>query len=139
MQNVQELQEASTKIVNDVQQFRTDITEGLQQTQQVEASIIEQSNDDKLLEKLTVIADYIEQKDESQQIVESIEAKISAMKPDNSEIKNLLDFIASQVVNANENSVKMETLSRKVDLIETKLSSLEQYMARLIEYLDEDE
>lgn len=138
-QNVQELQEASTKIVNDVQQFRTDIADGLQQNQQVETSIIEQPNDDKLLEKLTAIAEYIEQKDDSQQIVESLDAKISALRPDNSEIKNLLDFIASQVVNANENSVKMETLSRKVDSIETKLSSLEQYMARLIEYLDEDE
>lgn len=137
VQNVQELQEASTKIVNDV--LRTGIADDLQQTQQVEASIIEQPNDDKLLEKLTAIAEYIEQKDDSQQIVESLDAKISALKPDNSEIKNLLDFIASQVVNANENSVKMETLSRKVDSIETKLSSLEQYMARLIEYLDEDE
>lgn len=139
IQNIQQLQEQSGKIVQNVQDFQSDISGEIHNLQPQNTPIVERSTDEEILEKLGTIAEYIEQKDESQQIVESIEEKISSLKPDNSEIKNLLDFIASQVVSTNENSVKTEILSKKIDSMETKLSSLEQYMARLIEYLDEDE
>lgn len=150
IQNIQQLQEQSSaaidkfseqsgKIVQNVQEFQSDISGEIHNLQPQNTPIVERSTDEEILEKLDTIAEYIEQKDESQQIVESIEEKISTLKPDNSEIKNLLDFIASQVVSTNENSVKTEILSKKIDSMETKLSSLEQYMARLIEYLDEDE
>ena len=138
-QNIQAIQEQSVQVNQNVQQIQSDISEEIQQIQPQSTPIVENNTDEEILEKLNTIAEYIEQKDESQQIVESIEEKISSLKPDNSELKNLLDFIASQVVSANENSMKTEMLSRKIDSMETKLSSLEQYMARLIEYLDEDE
>lgn len=138
-QTVQSLKESSMQLVDDVQQIKSELADEIKQNQAVVTPIVKNSGDDEILTKLSAITEYIEQKDDSNQIVESIETKISALKPDNSEIKNLLDFIAAQVVNANENSMKTEALSRKIDLIETKLSSLEQYMARLIEYLDEDE
>lgn len=131
--------EQSSQIVQNVHEFQADISGEIHNLQPQSAPIVESSADEEILEKLNTIAEFIEQKDESQQIVESIEEKISALKPDNSEVKNLLDFIASQVVSTNENSMKTELLARKIDSMETKLSSLEQYMARLIEYLDEDE
>ncbi len=137
--SLSQMNEQSDKLLQNIQNMQnsqSDISSEIQDLQQPSSV---SSNNEEILEKLGVIAEYIEQKDESQQIVESIEEKISTLKPDNSEVKNLLDFIAAQVVNANENSLKTETLSRKIDTIETKLSSLEQYMARLIEYLDEDE
>ena len=59
-------------------------------------------------------------------------------KTNNSEIKKLLDFIAAQVVNMNENSSKTDMLAKKLDMVESKISNLEQYMAKLIDYLDED-
>lgn len=137
-----QLNEQSETIIQNIQNIKnseTDISTEIQDLQPDFAPVQNLSNNEEILEKLNVITEYIEQKDESQQIVESIEEKISTLKPDNSEVKNLLDFIASQVVNANENSLKTEILARKIDTIETKLSSLEQYMARLMEYLDEDE
>lgn len=136
---IDKISEQSDKIVRNVQDLQSDISGEIHNLQPQNTSIVERSTDEEIIEKLAAIAEYIEQKDDSQQIVESIEEKITALKPDNSEIKNLLDFIASQVVSANENSIKTELLSKKIDSMETKLSSLEQYMARLIEYLDEDE
>ena len=134
---LEKFSEQSDKISQNVQDFQADIS--LHNLQPKNDAIVENSAEEDILEKLNTIAEFIEQKDESQQIVESIEEKISELKPDNSEIRNLLDFIATQVVSANENSMKTEILARKIDSMETKLSSLEQYMARLIEYLDEDE
>lgn len=136
---LEKFNEQSSQIAQNVQDFQSDISGEIHNLQPQSTPIVESSAEEEILEKLNTIAEFIEQKDESQQIVESLEEKISALKPDNSEVKNLLDFIASQVVSTNENSMKTELLARKIDSMETKLSSLEQYMARLIEYLDEDE
>jgi hypothetical protein len=133
-ENVEQIQISGEKLFEDVQEI-------LQQQQETVETFISNNKDkeETLYSKMELIADYISKQDEIPKIYESFEQRISAIKPDNSEIKNLLDFIASQVVSTNENSLKSDILARKIESMETKLSSLEQYMARLIEYIDEDE
>lgn len=69
-----------------------------------------------------------------------LEAKIDDIsnKDEDSEIKSVLDFIASQMIAANENAVNNKVLSQKMETVEHQLGKFEKNIARLVSYLDED-
>ena len=97
---------------------------------------------DEILQNIKNLSNLIEKNEDNNQskiteMIEDTNAFIQS-KTDNSEIKNLLDFIATQVVNMNENDTQNEIFEKRLDAIENKISNLEQYMAKLIDYLDED-
>lgn len=68
-------------------------------------------------------------------IEETAQAKT---QEENSEIKTVLDFIASQVISANENSINNKVLNQKMEVMEHQLSKFEKNIAKLVSYLDED-
>ena len=106
------------------------------------AEPVSQPDNSEIIENLHAIANLIEENktDNQTKINELLQdtTEFVQNKTDNSEIKNLLDFIATQVVNINENNSKTDILAKRLDTIENKLSTLEQYMAKLVDYLDED-
>lgn len=55
-----------------------------------------------------------------------------------SEIKTILDFIASQVISANENSINNKALNQKIEIIEHQLTKFDKNLAKIVSYLDED-
>ncbi|MGN0004905.1 MAG: hypothetical protein ACI37Z_02850 [Candidatus Gastranaerophilaceae bacterium] len=92
-------------------------------------------------ENLHTIADLIEQNEKNSQLRM---VELSCEKADNDEnakdeeIKQLLSHIAEQNEVIVEKSLETEVLAEKINTMEAKLSSLEQYMGKLIEYLEED-
>lgn len=111
-------------------------------TREKPAEPVSQPDNSEIIENLHAIANLIEENktDNQTKINELLQdtTEFVQNKTDNSEIKNLLDFIAAQVVNINENNSKTDILAKRLDTIENKLSTLEQYMAKLVDYLDED-
>ena len=67
----------------------------------------------------------------------SIETKLEKGE-ESSEMKTILDFIASQVISANENSINNKVLNQKMEIMEHQLSKFEKNIAKLVSYLDED-
>lgn len=73
------------------------------------------------------------------QIIEAIENSQKQEEADeSSEIKPVLDFIASQVISANENSINNKVLNQKMEVMEHQLSKFEKNIAKIVSYLDED-
>lgn len=91
-------------------------------------------------ENLHTIADLIEQneKNSQQRMVELSYEKVDDSADKDEEIKELLNHIAEQNEIIAEKTAETEMLAEKINSMETKLSSLEQYMGKLIEYLEED-
>lgn len=91
-------------------------------------------------ENLHTIADLIEQneKNSQQRMVELSYEKVDDSADKDDEIKELLNHIAEQNDLIAEKTAETEMLAEKINSMETKLSSLEQYMGKLIEYLEED-
>ncbi|MDD3237466.1 MAG: hypothetical protein PHV37_05145 [Candidatus Gastranaerophilales bacterium] len=54
------------------------------------------------------------------------------------EMKTVMDFIASQVISANENSINNKVLNQKMEVMEHQLAKFEKNIARIVSYLDED-
>ncbi|MBQ2644905.1 hypothetical protein IJG14_04950 [bacterium] len=119
LQDIKDNQLENTEIIDGKQIDFSEISDGLQKV----VNLIEHNE--------------VENKNKITELLQDTTAAVQ-QQSDNAEIKNLLDFIAAQVVNMNENSSKTEVLSKKIDILENKISNLEQYMARLIDYLDED-
>lgn len=71
---------------------------------------------------------------------ESLDSKleIATKEEDTSEVKTVLDFIASQVIAANENSINNKVLNQKMEIMEHQLSKFEKNIAKLVSYLEED-
>lgn len=86
---------------------------------------------------LTEISDKFQKQEEK---IANLEAKIDELsqKDEDSEIKSVLDFIASQVIAVNENSANNKVLSQKMETVEHQLGKFEKNIARLVSYLDED-
>ncbi len=124
------------------QQMLQDIKENQQNLAVPTPEDNENTDNSAILEGLQQLAELIEKEKQDNQtkINEVLQDTTAALqqKSENSEIKKLLDFIAAQVVNMNENSSKTDLLNKKIESVEAKISNLEQYMARLIDYLDED-
>ena len=101
-----------------------------------------ENSTNEILENIKNLSNLIEKNEDNNQtkITELLEDtnEFVQNKAYFSEIKNLLDFIATQVVNMNENNTQNEIFEKRLDNIENKISNLEQYMAKLIDYLDED-
>lgn len=91
-------------------------------------------------ENLHTIADLIEQneKNSQQRMVELSYEKVDDTSDKDDEVKELLNHIAEQNDLIAEKTAETEMLAEKINSMETKLSSLEQYMGKLIEYLEED-
>ncbi len=72
--------------------------------------------------------------------IESLESKIVEMGniDENSEMKSVLDFIASQMIAVNENAMNSKVLAQKIETVEQQLNKFEKNIARLVSYLDED-
>lgn len=71
---------------------------------------------------------------------DSLDSKIegATKTEDTSEVKTVLDFIASQVIAANENSINNKVLNQKMEIMEHQLSKFEKNIAKLVSYLEED-
>lgn len=101
---------------------------------------LESASEDKttqLENLLTEISDKFQKQEEK---IAELEAKIDELnnKNEDSEIKSVLDFIASQIIAANENAVNNKVLSQKMETMEHQLGKFEKNIARLVSYLDED-
>ncbi len=114
----------------------------IQSLQETQAPVVPDASNQEIIEHLRELADLIEQNENNNQIrmsqIANNKTSENTSQNDCSDLKPMLDFIASQVVNANENAMKTDLLSKKIETLELKMSSFERYMSKLIDYLDED-
>ena len=131
LQDNQELQNAR------VAQLKDDFSQNFQQIEQViveqKEEIVEEEPREEpnlaVLDKLTDLTDLID---------ERITPKTPEQQAEDENVKSMIDFIAAQVANINENSEKTEKLSKKIDDLEEKMNSIEGYLAKIVNYLEED-
>ena len=131
LQDNQELQNAR------VAQLKDDFSQNFQQIEQViveqKEEIVEEEPREEpnlaVLDKLTDLTDLID---------ERIAPKTPEQQAEDENVKSMIDFIAAQVANINENSEKTEKLSKKIDDLEEKMNSIEGYLAKIVNYLEED-
>lgn len=131
LQDNQELQNAR------VAQLKDDFSQNFQQIEQViveqKEEIVEEEPQEEpnlaVLDKLTDLTDLID---------ERIAPKTPEQQAEDENVKSMIDFIAAQVANINENSEKTEKLSKKIDDLEEKMNSIEGYLAKIVNYLEED-
>ncbi|MCR5260315.1 MAG: hypothetical protein K6C94_00575 [Candidatus Gastranaerophilales bacterium] len=138
MEKLESEQVLTQKLLNDIKEY---LINNIAQTPAISSGITaDTSVNNEILQNIQVILNLLQQKGLPSQIIEEKPSFAENTREDknNAEIKKMLDFIAAQVVNTNENNAKTDLLARRLDSIESKISNLEQYMARLIDYLDED-
>ena len=131
LQDNQELQNSR------VAQLKDDFSQNFQQIEQVivehNEEIVEEEPREEpnlaVLDKLTDLTDLID---------ERIAPKTPEQQAEDENVKSMIDFIAAQVANINENSEKTEKLSKKIDDLEEKMNSIEGYLAKIVNYLEED-
>ncbi len=140
LQNAEILNEASKPEMNQIKYSLTELSEKFEAFSQdnlQKAEIIAQQVLSKCSQQLGTISSLEEK-------ISSLESKIDALESkmekgeDGSEVKTILDFIASQVISANENSINNKVLNQKMEIMEHQLSKFEKNIAKLVSYLDED-
>ena len=110
----------------------------LQQLNNISETVSAQTQDE-VLQHLQNISEYLERK----KVLEKTEkqADFNITKAEYNELKNLLLYIASGVENQahqTDEISKIDALSERIENLENKISSFEKYMAKLIDYLEED-
>lgn len=110
----------------------------LQQLNNISEVVSSQTQDD-ILQQLQNIFKYAERK----QIQEEAEKQsaFNITQEEYNELKNLLEYIAAGVENQAHQADeirKIDVLSDRIENLENKISSFEKYMAKLIDYLEED-
>lgn len=74
-----------------------------------------------------------------EQMSETInELKETKSKDSETDIKAVLDFIATQVISANENSLNNKVLGQKIEIMEHQMGKFEKNLSKIVAYLDED-
>lgn len=66
------------------------------------------------------------------------ELKASQNKDSDTDVKAVLDFIATQVISANENSLNNKVLGQKIEIMEHQMGKFEKNLSKIVAYLDED-
>lgn len=123
-----------------VEQLRDDFSQNFQQIEQV---IVEQK-DEIVEDEPQEVASYgnAEVLDKLSDLSDLIDARIVQKTPEqiaeDENAKSMIDFIAAQVANINQNNEKTEQLSKKIDALEEKMNSIEGYLSKIVTYLEED-
>lgn len=112
--------ELQNKIVNQEEIIKGSCAE-------LESKIVEQ---DKTIKTLT---------EKIEQMSETIsELKASQSKDSETDTKAVLDFIATQVISANENSLNNKVFGQKIEIMEHQMGKFEKNLSKIVAYLDED-
>lgn len=101
---------------------------------------IEAASQSKTEQLENILSEMNERFIKQEEKIEALEARIleNSKQEDDTDIKSVLDFIASQIIAANENAVNNKVLSQKMETMEHQLGKFEKNIARLVSYLDED-
>lgn len=164
---VEKFESLSSETAEHFESFTNVLVEEIRSSKNAQTSAIDSlnSNFGEKLVKLEEKVDIIEQKfasiEEKIAGVTRVEAKLDALdekfaailgkveemdskfdekdaKEESAEIKTALDFVASQVISANENSLNNKAISQKIEVIEHQMTKFEKNIAKIISYLDED-
>lgn len=136
LQQIATQQALNQQILQDIKENKTEKTENTNISNDFESNVSQNLLDIKQMLQQNQFTE--ENQDLIKEAPVQEDSLIFGSKNYNEEIKNLLDFVATQVVSISENNARTDAIEKKLDSLEGKITNLEQYMAKLIDYLEED-